>query len=94
VLGRVGQINENVIEVDHHTNIKEVCKDLIHKMLESGRCITEAKRHDLVFEGAIACVEHHFPFVSSGNSNEVVCSSKIKLCKSFGGVEAVKEVGN
>jgi len=37
------RIYQNIIEINYHTNIKEVEKDVIHEVLEDSRGISEAK---------------------------------------------------
>ncbi|KIO00548.1 hypothetical protein M404DRAFT_152606, partial [Pisolithus tinctorius Marx 270] len=41
----VSAVGYNVIQVDNHTNIQHICEDCVHKALEGGWGIGEAKGH-------------------------------------------------
>ena len=60
---RVG-VDEYVVKVHQYTNIEQVAEDVIHEVLESGRCIGESKRHYVPFKGAVASPESCLPFVA------------------------------
>ena len=62
-------VDEYVIEVHQYTNIEQVAKDVIHEVLESGRCVGESKRHNAPFEGAIASPESRLPFIALSDSD-------------------------
>ena len=50
MLFRVLGVDEDVVEVDDHEHVKEVGEDVIHEVLESGRCICEPKGHHTPLE--------------------------------------------
>ena len=66
------RVDEYVVKVHQYTNIKQVAKDVIHEALESGGCIGESKRHCMPFEGAIASLESHLPFITLSDSDQMV----------------------
>lgn len=43
-------IDQNIIEIYYHKNIKEVEKDVIHEVLEDSRSISEAKGYNRLFK--------------------------------------------
>jgi len=43
-------IEINIIEINYHTNIKEVEKGVIHEVLEDSRSISEAKGYNRLFK--------------------------------------------
>ena len=57
------EVHEDVIEIYYHENVELFCQDLVDIALESGRCIGQSKRHDLILEVAIAGLESRFPFI-------------------------------
>ncbi len=65
-------IDENVIEVHYHENVKLFCQDLIDVILEYGQCIDQSKRHHLVLKIAIADFESCFPFTAFSDPHSMV----------------------
>ena len=61
------QVNEDIIKIYYHTNIKEVRKYIVYKLLESCRGIGKAKRYNCLFKGFVASTESCFPFVAFYN---------------------------
>ncbi len=57
-------IDENVIEVFYHKNIKLLYQDLIDVVLEIGWCIGQSKRYHLILEMAIAGFKCCLPFIA------------------------------
>jgi hypothetical protein len=84
VLRGVRRIYQDVVKVYHYTDVKEVGENLVHEALEGRRCVTEAKWHDIEFEGPIPRSKRGLPLVSRCNTDEVVSISKIQLGESFG----------
>ncbi len=72
-------IDENVIKIYYHKNVKFLCQDLVDITLKRGRCVGQSKRHDLVFKVAIAGFEGRFPFITFSDSHLMVSISQIKL---------------
>ena len=50
----------------------KISKDVIHKPLERGRRVGEAKWHNQPLVGAITGFEHGFPLLAFSNSDEMV----------------------
>ncbi|KIM68185.1 hypothetical protein SCLCIDRAFT_106247, partial [Scleroderma citrinum Foug A] len=57
----------------------EIHEDTIDKSLKSCRGISQAKRHDIPFEGPISRVEHGLPFITFCNADQMVCVAEIDL---------------
>ena len=87
-------VDEDVIQVHQYTNIEQVTKNIIHEVLESGRCIGESERHYMPFKGAVASLESCLPFVTLLDSDQMVGMLEVDFQIDFGLVQAVKEVGN
>jgi len=64
VLGNVVGIVEDVIQIYDDYDIDHVCKNVIHKSLKHGRCISEPFRHYQPLEGTVSGPECSLPFVS------------------------------
>ena len=43
--GRVGGVDQYVIEVDHNAHIQHICKDTIDEVLERSRGVSETEGH-------------------------------------------------
>src|ERR1700731_1041533 len=73
VLFQVLRVDEDVVEVDNHECVKEVGEDVIHEVLESGRCICEPKGHHTPFKGSVSGAECGLPFITLGDTDQVIC---------------------
>ena len=62
--------NKDVIKIHNNEPIKDVGKYTVHEVLESGRCIGEAKMHDQEIERAIAGMEGSLPLIARSNVDE------------------------
>ncbi len=74
-------IDEDVIEVHYHENIELLCQDLVNIALKRGRCIGQFKKHDLVFEVAIAGPEGRLLFVAFPDPHSMIGIGLIELGK-------------
>ena len=61
------------------TDIEEIHEDTIDELLKSRRGVSQAKRHDIPFEGPISHVECGLPFITFGNADQMVCVAEINL---------------
>ena len=61
------KIDEDVVQVNDDCNIDHVCKDVVHKSLESHRCVGKPFRHYWPLKGAISGSECGFPLIMSAN---------------------------
>ena len=48
--------DQNIIKIDYYIDIKKIRKNIIHKVLEGSRNISEIKEHDRLFKGSIVDV--------------------------------------
>ncbi len=74
-------VDEDVIKVHYHKNVKFFYQDLIDIALECSRCVSQSKRYDLVLEVAIAGLEDRFPCIAFPDPHSMVCIGQIKLDK-------------
>ncbi len=72
-------IDENVIEVHYYKNVELFCQDLVDKALEYGPCVGQSKRHDLIFEVAIASPEGRFLLIAFPDPHSMVGIDQVKL---------------
>ena len=94
VVLHIVQVDQDVIEVYYHADIKHICEDQVNKSLESGWGIGEAKGHHLPFIGAIVSLEGSFPLITLGNANQMVSMPKINFGIDLCLTQGVKEVGD
>ena len=93
--GEVIMEDEDVVKVDNEVVlVNEVRKNRIHKGLEGGRRIAEAKGHDKGFEEAKGTFEGDLPLISMLDANVVVTSTDVELCKVARALELVDEFRN
>ena len=57
-------IDEDVIKVYYHENVKLLYQDLVDITLKHGLCVGQSKKHDLVLKMAITSLEGRLLFVS------------------------------
>ena len=89
VIGRVIGVDEDVVQVDHDADIQEILEDVIHELLEGGRCIGEAVMHDVELVRTVLCVERGLPLVAVGYVDKIVGTTKVDLGERVGHVQAV-----
>ena len=66
-------IDEDVIKVHYHENIKLFCQDLVDlASLESSQCVSQSEGHNLVFKVAIAGFQSRLLFVALPNPHLIV----------------------
>ncbi len=72
-------VDEDVIKIDYHENVKLLYQDLVDIVLKHDRCIGQSKRYDLIFKVTIAGPESHLQFIVFLNLYLMVGISQIKL---------------
>ncbi|KIN99527.1 hypothetical protein M404DRAFT_154921, partial [Pisolithus tinctorius Marx 270] len=73
-----------ISRVDNHTDIQHVCEDGIHKVLEGGQGIGEAKGHYQPLIESILSPKGGLPFIAQGNLDKMVSMPKINLSIDLG----------
>jgi len=53
MISHVIGIDQNIIKIDYHIDIKKVRKNVIYKVLEDSRSISKIKEHDRLFKRSI-----------------------------------------
>jgi len=85
--------DEEVVHIDNEpTFCDHISKGVVHKSLESGRGVGEAKEHDGWFEEAFMSDEGGFPLMSVFDADVVVAPSDIEFCEDFGVSELVDKI--
>src|SRR5882724_668655 len=64
MFGNVVRVDEDVVQIDDDNDVNHICKDVIHKPLESRWSIGKPFRHYQPLERSIASLEGSFPFDS------------------------------
>src|SRR5882724_9528830 len=64
VLRNVVRIDEDVIQIYDDYDVDHICKNVIHKYLKSGGCISKPFRHYQPLKGTVVGSECSLPFVS------------------------------
>ncbi|KIK78826.1 hypothetical protein PAXRUDRAFT_162960 [Paxillus rubicundulus Ve08.2h10] len=82
----------NVIEVNHDTDIQEVCKDTIDNTLKGCRCIGEPKGHHQPLIGAMVGPNGCFPFIHGSDADKVVSMTKVHLCIYLSTTQGIEEL--
>ncbi len=72
-------VDEDVIEIHYHKNVKFFGQDLVDVTLKRGRCVGQSERHDLVLEMAIAGTEGRLPFIAFFDPHLMVGIGQIEL---------------
>ena len=72
-------VDEDVIKVHYHKNVKLFCQNLIDVVLKHGQCIDQSKKYHLVLKMAIASFESHFSLIAFPNTFSIVGIGPIKL---------------
>jgi hypothetical protein len=93
VIGIVG-VYQNVIKVDHNTNVEEVQINFVHKMLKGGWCVRKSERHNIPFVRTIASAEHRLAFMAFSDADKVICVVEVNLGVDPGLLGGVEEVSS
>lgn len=76
IIGVVG-VDEDVVQVDDHCDVKKIGEDVVHEMLKCRRGISKSERHYTPFERAVFGSESGLPFISGGDADEVVSVTEV-----------------
>ena len=68
----VFNINENIIKIYYHKNIKFLRQNLIDIALKRDQCVSQFKRHYLVLKMAVAGPKDHLPFIFFPNLHPMI----------------------
>jgi len=79
VLGHIVRVDEDVIQIDDDCDVNHICENVVHKSLKGCRCISNPFRHYQPLKRAVLGSECGFPFVSSCDSDQMVCMLEIDL---------------
>ena len=76
-------VDENVIEIHYHNNVKLFDQDLVNIALKHGRYVGQSKKHNLVLEIIIAGPKGRLPFIAFLDFHLIVGIGQIKLGKTL-----------
>ena len=93
LVGVLGE-DEDVVQVYNHEFVKDIGENAVHEALKGGGSVGETEVHDQEIEGAVAGAEGSLPFVARSNSNKVVSTTEVNLCKHCGAAKAIEKVRN
>lgn len=74
-------IDDNIIQVYNHKNIKLFSQDFVNILLKYGQYISQSKKHYLVFKMIILDSKNYLSFVTLLNPYLIIGIGKIKLSK-------------
>src|SRR5882762_10786084 len=61
--------NKNIIKINDDANVSHTRKDIIHKMLECGRSISQTKGHNQVFKCTVVGPKSSEPFMALSDAD-------------------------
>lgn len=76
-------INQNVIQIDNHNDVKHLGQKFIDIALETCWCIKQAKEHYLVLQMTVSNLKFCLSLICFANSHSMVNSGYIRLRKMF-----------
>ena len=92
---KVSGVDQNVVKINGYFAFRnEVCKDVVHHVLESGRGIGHSEEHDGWFEQSTIGNKGSFELVAFSDPNVVVPPTNIKLGKELGASESIDQLRN
>ncbi len=74
-------VDEDVIEEYYHNNVKLLSQGFVNVALKRDRCVGQSKRHDLIFEVAMASPESRLLFIAFPDPHSMIGIGQIKLSK-------------
>ena len=94
VRGKVGGVDENVVEVNDDADINHIGKGVVHETLECCGGVRQPEWHDEPFEGTITCMEGCLQFVSFGNAHKVIGVSEVDFGVDVSIAGSIEKVGD
>jgi len=91
---RIIGVDEDVVQVNEDTNIEVVAKNVVHESLKGGWRISESKRLNTPFKGAIVGLECGFPFVTFVDLDKMTGMSEINVREQSCFTWTVQEIGD
>jgi hypothetical protein len=72
-------VDEYIINIDDHSFVEQLVRDLVDHRLERSGCIAQTKRHYQVLKQAISRAEGCFPLIALGDADKVVTVLQVQL---------------
>ncbi len=76
-------IDKDVIEVHYNKNVELLCQDLVDIALIYGRCVSQSKKHDLIFKVTIAGPKGRLLFVAFPDPQLMAGIGQVELIGTF-----------
>jgi hypothetical protein len=92
VRGKVVREDQNVVQIDNDTIIKEILENVVHDMLESSQGIGKSEGHYQPLERAVLGLKSGLPLITFGNLNQVVYVPEVNLGVDASFAGGLKEV--
>ncbi|KIM65167.1 hypothetical protein SCLCIDRAFT_113717 [Scleroderma citrinum Foug A] len=92
VILHIVRVDQDVVEVNYHADIKHICEYRVYKPLEYGRGSGEAERHHQPLIGAISGSEGCFPLITISNANQMVRMPKVDFSVDLCSARRVEQV--
>ncbi len=83
-------VDEDVIEIHYHKNVKLLGQDLVDITLKRGQYIGQSEKYNLVLKMAIVGPESRLPFVSFPNPLLMVGIDQIKLSETLSPIQSIQ----
>ena len=87
-------VDQNIIQIDYHAHIQQVCKNAVNEVLECSWSVGKSERHNKPFIGAIACAEGSFPFIPWRDVDQMVCVTEVNFGIYGHTTGGIQEVGD
>src|SRR6266481_6338063 len=84
--------DQNVIQVDDNKKVGHILKDVVHKVLESGRCICESHGHYEKLERAITSMKGGLPFMVGCYVDVIISCTKVEFGVNLGRAQLVNQI--
>ena len=94
VILHIVRVDQDVVEVNYHTDIKHICEYQVYEPLKCGRGIGEAERHHQPLVGAVSGSEGCFPLITNSNANQMVSMPKVNFSVDLCLAGRVEQVGD
>lgn len=81
---KILSIDQDIIQIQYHRDVKFLGGDFVEVSLEASWCIKQIKRHNLVFKVSVSDTKDYFPVISFSNSHQMINIIEIQLGKTLG----------
>ena len=76
---KASAVNLDIFKINQHELVQEWSQDIVHGLLEGGRCVTQSKGHENELIVTIPCSESGLVRIVGMYTNLVIARSKVNL---------------